>query len=167
MSFIAGFDGRLYYQTTGTRDFWGTSEDGDVEVTGDAPANLEEVELAQDVSLKIDPNEWDASSRAGRGFDASEPTTIRAEITFQLIWDPDDGFCQALISALFGRTKLAIACLDGASDEAGSQGLWADTKAFGTSREEKLKEGMVVPITLKPCVSSVHPQWVTVAGASA
>jgi hypothetical protein len=167
MGFQIGFEARLYYLSVGTRDYWGSSVQGDLEASGEAPDNLTEIETVQDLDLKLDPNEWDASSRQGRGFDASEPTTHKPEITFSIIYDTDDAAFQALKTAWIDRTVIAIACLDDESDVEGAEGLWADMKVMAFSRAEKLKEGLVVKVTLKPCYSATHPQWVTVAAASA
>jgi hypothetical protein len=164
--FTIGYEGKLYYLSTGTRTYWGSSEQGDFEASGAAPANLVEAVNVQDLDLKIEMNEWDATTRESLGVDQAEPTTMKAEITFTMVYDTSDAFFAALKTACLNRTAIPVACLDAADDEAGAEGLWADMKVFGFSRSEKLKEGMNVPITLKPCRSSVHPQWVTVAASS-
>ncbi len=164
--FTIGYEGFLYFLSTGSRTFWADSEDGDVEASGAAPDNLTEAVNVQDLDMKLEPNEWDATTREARGFDQSEPTTLKGSIEFTMVYDTSDAFFTKLKTCYFGRSEIGIACLDGESDEVGAEGLWASMKVFNFGRGEKLKEGMVVPITLKPCRSSVHPQWVTVAGGS-
>lgn len=164
--FTIGYEGKLYYLSMGTRAFWPGSSDGDVEATGAAPSNLVEAVNIKDCDVKLTPNEWDSTTRESRGFDTSEPTTLKGEITFEMVYDTSDAFCLAIISAVMNRSKLGVVALDGSKDVNGSQGFWLDCKVFDFGRGEKLKEGMMVPVALKPCRSSVHPQWVTTSGAA-
>jgi hypothetical protein len=149
-----GMSCKLYRQTTGTRAAWPGS--------GAAP-NLEEITNARDVTLNLEKGEADVTTRGNNGWRAMKSTLKDGSVEFEMVWDTsDDGF-SALKDAFFNGTSIALAILDGASDTAGTEGLWADFEVMNFSRSEPLEEAVKANVTVKPTYSSVAAEWAVVA----
>lgn len=154
-----GFEMSLEYLSTGTRAGWDATSN--IEVEGAAPENLTEITTVRDVTLNLEHIEDDDTDRAGvwvitdQGLkDCSIDFTIRNDNT-DLGW-------LAVRDAWLNKTAIAIACLDGPSGTAGSQGVWADWKVSKFARGEPLKGKSTIDVSIKPGRATVPPQWVTV-----
>lgn len=154
MSAKLGMNCKLYRQTTGTRAAWPGS--------GAAP-NLEEVTNVKDLTLNLEKGEADVTTRANDGWRATLGTLKEGSIEFEMVWDTDDAGFAALKDAWMNGTSIALAILDGESDVAGTQGLWADCSVISFSRSEPLEEAATASVTVKPTYSAVAAEWVTVA----
>ena len=148
-----GLDGKLYYQSTGTREAWPGS--------GAAP-NLVVIDNCRDLTMSLETDEWDATTRAAAGWEVIATKLTKATIEFEMLWKTSDAAFAAVKNAFMNGTTLALAVLDGVEDTAGVEGLWADFHVTKFGRNEPLREGMVVPVTLRPADSAVAPEWVTV-----
>lgn len=149
-----GLDGKLYRQTTGTREAWPAS--------GGAP-DLEVIDNCKDLTMTIEKDEWDATTRAALGWEVIATKLKKANIEFTMLWKKSDPGFAAIKTAFLNDGTIAIAVLDDESDAAGAEGLWADFEVLKFGRNEPLREGMTVPVTLKPAASDVAPEWVVVA----
>lgn len=152
-SFILGLDAKLYYQSTGTRAAWPASG---------APENLTEMTNVRDVTINLETGEADVTTRGGNGWRQTAATLKDGTVEFEMIHDPGDPSFTAVKTAWINGSNIALAVLDGASDTAGVQGLWADFQITNFSRSEALEEALVISVTAKPARSDVAPEWVTV-----
>ena len=150
---ILGLNCKAYYQTTGTRAAWPAS--------GTAP-NLSEITNIRDVTLNLEKGESDVTTRGGSGWRQTKGTLKEGSVEFEMVWDSEDAAFTAIKEAYMNGTTIACAFLDGESDTAGSQGLWADFDVINFSRNEALEEAVKVSVTLKIAYSAVSPEWVTV-----
>ena len=148
-----GREGYLYYQSTGTRAAW--------PLTGTAP-NLQEVDRATDVEIGGSKGTADVSNRGSGGFRLNLVTLKEITLTFTLIWYRSDAATAAIHTAFFDDETLALAALDGESDEPGAQGIWADWHITEFNHAQPLEEGMSVSVTAVIAPSAVDPEWITV-----
>lgn len=152
-TFILGLNAKAYRLTTGTRAAWPASG---------APASLEEMANVKDVTINLETGEADVTTRGGSGWRQTAATLKDGSVEFEMIWDPGDADFAAIQSAWANGTNIAMAFLDGASDTAGVQGLWADFQITNFSVSQALEEAITVSVTAKPARSDVAPAWVTV-----
>lgn len=158
-----GFNGKLYYLTTGTRATWGAIGGDGFSHTAAANANLSEVTLARDVTYPIAVDKADVTSRASGGWKASLPALSDLSIEFQMVYDPTDTPTIAILKAFFLKTTIALAALDGAKGTAGVSGICADCCIVKCDKSESLSEGQMLSITAVPTASAVNPEWVKVS----
>lgn len=152
-TFILGLDAKMYRQTTGTRAAW--------PATGTAP-DLEEMGNVKDVTINLETGEADVTTRGGSGWRQTASTLKDGTVEFEMIHDPGDTDFTAIKNAWLNGTNIAMAVLDGASDTAGVQGLWADFQITNFSQSQPLEEAMTYSVTAKPARSDVAPAWITV-----
>ena len=155
MAVINGKDCKLYYLPSGTREAWPATLDPDniVEIT-----NVKDIEMATPVSASVD-----STTRASGDFDTEEPIGIKLSITGEMPWDTTDTAFAAFLDAYQGNPVIPVACLDGDSTTAGTEGVWADMKLHNFNRSEPLRGEAVASFELRPCRSSVPAEWVLVA----
>lgn len=156
-NFVLGLNAKMYRLSTGTRAAW--------PATG-APKNLEEMTNVRDVTVNLETGEADVTTRGGSGWRQTAQTLKDGTVEFEMIHDPGDEDFTAIQEAWLNGTNIALAVLDGASTDAGVQGLWADFQITNFSQSQPLEEAMTISVTAKPARSSVAPEWVTVAGGS-
>lgn len=121
------------------------------------------LELVQDATLNLDANETDVSVRGSGGWDQSEPTTKKAELTFKVMHDNSNSDFTTLRDAFLNRTALDMAVLDGAANASGAQGLRAMWKVFKFARSEGLRDAVTYDVTMKPSFETTNtPTWMTV-----
>lgn len=148
-----GFECKLFYLSTGTRAAWPASG---------APTNLAEITSARDVTLNLEKGEADVSRR-GSEWKLTRGALKDASIEFDLLYREGDAAYEFLRDAFLNNTPVALAALSGASNVAGSEGLWAEFEVLSFSRNEALEEGVTFSVTIKPTDSEVEPEWVVVA----
>lgn len=157
MGFKLGQDAKIYRLTTGTRAAWPSTED---------PANLAEITNVRDVTVNMTKSEADATTRGSGGWKQTVAALKDASVDFEMVWDDADTHFEAIKdSFVSGNAAVALAILDGVSDTAGTQGLWADFMVTGFEKGEPLEGVQMVKVTVKPTYSAVAPQWVTVVDA--
>lgn len=145
MAFVLGLSGKVY-RNTGT---YGSP-------------TWNEIPNVKDLTLSLEKDESDATTRAGSGWKQTVATLKDASIEWDMIWDPTDADFTALRDSFLNNTTLDLMVLDGANTVTGNQGLRADMQVFNLSREENLTEVMMVKITVKPTFSANAPTWYTV-----
>jgi len=119
----------------------------------------------RNLKLTPDPVTVDASTRGGGAWKQTAVAMHDATVDFDLPWDSEDETLQALKAAYFGRTTVGVAVMDGAIDEAGSEGLWMDAAVVKFERDEPLEGEVTVAVSLKPGVSENAPEWKVIAGS--
>ena len=121
------------------------------------------LELVQDATLNLDADEADVTVRGSSGWAQAEPTTRKAELTFQIMHDNANSDFTMLRDAFLNRTAMDMAVLDGAANASGAQGLRAMWKVFRFSRSEALRDAVVYEVTMKPSFETTNvPVWMTV-----
>ena len=154
MGTLLGVDAKLYRLSTGTRTAWPGSG---------AHSDLDEVPNVRDLTLNISASEADVTTRGNGGWKATVSAIKDAELSFEMVWDPDDTDFVAMRDAFLNNTVIALAVLDQASTTTGAQGIWADFRVTGFNKTENLEDAQRVSVTIKPGYSAVAPEWVTVA----
>lgn len=142
MSIVMGYAAKLYRNT------------GDY----DSPTWVE-IDNAKDVTLALNADEVDVTTRAGGGHKQTEPGLIDSSVEFDINWDTDDENFSALQTAFLARTEIEVLVLDGAYTSAGSEGLRMTAKVTTFSRDEALASNLTVSVTLKPCIADNAPEW--------
>ena len=129
-----------------------------------ASPTWDEVPNVKDLSLDLSANEADASTRGNGGWNAVVATQKDAEVTFDMLWDPDDTDLQAFRDAFLNRTTIEVAVLDGVTGNtpADASGLRFEAVVTKFSRAEPLADVDSVSVALKPTyTSNGGPTWVT------
>lgn len=138
-----GFEGFLYY---------------DEEGAGGTPTWLH-VPNVQDLSLPLEADEAEVSTRGGGGWKQYLQGLKDASIEWSMVWDPEDTAVQAFLTAFLSGGVIGLAVMDGPVANVGSEGLWLDVVITGFNKDEALSEGQTVAITAKPAYSATAPQW--------
>jgi len=115
-----------------------------------------EVENVVDANFNIEKGEADMTVR-GSGWEAMRTTLLSATVEFQLRYDPNDASFEQIRAAFFAvpSTPVAFAVLDGPD----GNGLDADFEITRFGRNEPLREGVTVPVTIKPTNITRAPDW--------
>lgn len=124
----------------------------------------DEVTNVKDLTLNMGANKAGAATRGNGGWDAVVPTVKQAELSFEMLWDPDDADLEAFRSAYINGTTVEVAALDGTigNSPADAHGLRFEGVVTKFSRAEPLAEVDSVSVTIEPTVTSNGgPTWVT------
>jgi len=150
-----GIDCELHLQTTGARAAWPASG---------IPANLDEIDIVQDVRLSDERDEVELKLRKHGGFAVSEFTTRKISLEIDILYDPDDPNFIILLAAYQGNNPVAIAVCDQDPAVEGAQGIWADWKIGSFSQPQEAAGVVMCSLTLKFAHTDVSPEdFVTVA----
>ena len=109
----------------------------------------------KDLSLKMKKGEAKANSRASR-WAKTRGSLKEAEIEWEMNDEPTDTALAAIIAAFINDTPLAFFVKDAAD----GHGIDGDFEVFTCDRDEKLEEGLVYKISIKPCPSTRDVTWV-------
>lgn len=120
----------------------------------------EEMPNVRDLTLNLEKNEADVTTRGNQGWRATVGTLKDASIEFQMVWDPSDGGFAALQQAFFSNTPVELAVMDGDITDPDSEGLRASFDVFNFTRNEALEEAILVDVTIKPTYAAHAPQWI-------
>jgi hypothetical protein len=145
-SFVLGYNAKLY-RNTGTY----------------ASPTWSEMTNVKDLTLNMDLDEADVTTRASGGWKANVATLLDGSIEFEMVYDPTDANFTAVQTAFFSRSAVEFAAMDGPIATAGSQGLRATCMVKQFSVEEKLAEALTVKVTIKPTYAANPPSWYTVS----
>jgi len=124
-----------------------------------------EMKNVTNVQLSLETGEADITTRAAQGWKMSAATLKEASIEFEMLYDPGDADFQAVQSAFFNHTALAIFVSDGSGG-----GLDCDCVVTNFSIDQSLEEAVKVSVTLKPTniggSSGRAPAWTTGSSTS-
>ena len=121
-----------------------------------------EMQNVKDLTLSVEANEADATTRGNNGWEAIVAALKKGSIEFEMVWDTADADFTAIQQAFFGNTTIEFAVMDGDVASSGSQGLRATMTITNFSRSEPLQEVMTVSVTIKPTYAANAPEWMTV-----
>lgn len=141
MAFRLGFQAVAKYQTDG--------------VAGSAGKNA--ATNIRDLTLSIEKNTAEVTTRAAEGWRQFLAALKDAEVTFNIVWDTEDPFFEAISDSFFNDTVIGMAFLD--QDTGAGIGLVADFMVTNFTRNETLEEALTVDVTLKPAYSATAPEW--------
>jgi len=114
-----------------------------------------EVKNVKDLSLKMKKGEAKTNSRASTW--AKQKGSLKeAEIEWEMNDDSTDTALSTFIAAFINSTPVAFKVLDAID----GHGLDGDFEVFTCEREEKLEEGIVYKIGIKPCPSTRDITWI-------
>lgn len=116
----------------------------------------------KDLTLNLDKDETDVTTRASGGFKEFVDGLIDASIEFSMLWDTADTDFTAIRTAFFAKTAIEFLILDGLQATAGSQGLRVTCMVKSFTRNETLGEALMVDCTIRPVKNSnAAPAWYT------
>jgi hypothetical protein len=116
-----------------------------------------EVTNARDVTINMDKDEFDASTRGSGGWEATVMTLKKASVDFDILYLTGDANFTAFLGSYLNNTTLDMLAYDGPYNQAGCQGLRAPMQVSKCSRKEPLKEGLTSEISVKPTYNSSFP----------
>lgn len=150
MAIKLGFDAKLYLddQASYASPTW-------VEVTN-----------CKDVTLTLEKNDTDVTTRGSGGWRATIGVLKDATIEFTMIWDTDDPNFQIIKEAFLAGTStpVNVAVMDGDIEEAGSEGFRALCIVTNFTRNEPLEEALTVDVSLRPTYFPADPpEWLVIS----
>ncbi|MEO2031485.1 MAG: phage tail tube protein [Planctomycetaceae bacterium] len=116
----------------------------------------------KDVTLNLEADEADVTTRGNAGWRATIAALKDGSIEYEMVWDTADPDFTAIQQAFFGNTEIEFAVMDGDITASGSQGLRATMSITNFSRSEALEEVIGVSVTAKPTYADNAPEWMTV-----
>ncbi len=121
-----------------------------------------EISNIANLSLNLDKDEIDLTTRGSGGFKEFVDGLIDAGIDFDLVWDTSDAAFTAIQTAYFAKTAVEFLILDGDEGTTGSQGLRVTCMIKKFSRSEQLGDALKVDVTIRPVKNSdAAPAWYT------
>jgi predicted secreted protein len=88
-------------------------------------SNLSEVTNARDLTLNIEKNMVDVTTRATNGWKAEKGALKTGSVEFSMVYDVTDTH----MTAFFTNATVAMAVLDGSDATLGTEGLWSDLRS--------------------------------------
>lgn len=145
--FQLGMNARLYYKEGGQ----------------DESGPWVELGNAKDVTLNLETDEADVTTRANKGWKAIVATLKSASVEFEMVWDRQDPGFKVIRNAFLNNRIVGIQVLDGPAEggeEPDGQGLQADWMITSFKRNEPLGEAITVSVTIKITYSATPPTWI-------
>lgn len=120
------------------------------------------IDNVKDLTLNLDKDEVDITTRGSGGFKEFIDGMIDASIDFGMVWDTADTDFTAIRTAFFAKTAIEFLILDGLQATSGSQGLRVTCMIKSFTRNENLGEALMVDVTLRPVKNAnAAPAWYT------
>lgn len=120
------------------------------------------IKYVRDGQLNQEAGEVEVTSRASGGHKEFIAGLFEEGFEFDIRWKPADENFAALRAAFHNRTPVELAIMDGDIESAGSEGLRATFVVLQFQRPEKMEEGMVANVVVKPTESDNPPEWLVV-----
>lgn len=118
----------------------------------------------KDLTLNLDKDETDVTTRASGGFKEFVDGLIDASIEFSMLYDTTDTDFTAIRTAFFAKSSIEFLILDGLVATTGAQGLRVTCMVKSFTRNETLGEALMTDVTIRPVKNSnAAPTWYTVA----
>lgn len=121
-----------------------------------------EITNIRDLSLSLEADEADVTTRGNNGWKATVQTLKDATVEFQMVWDTAGDDFTAIQTAFLANTSIECAFMDGSISTNGNQGLRATFMVTNFSRTENLTEAVMVDVSLKVTYADNAPAWYTV-----
>lgn len=146
MAHVLAEDAKLYYNTGSY-----------------ATPTWTEITNVKDLTLNLDKDEIDVTTRGSGGYKEFADGLIDASIDFSTVWDTSDTPFTAMRTAFFAKTAIEFLVLDGSSATSGNQGLRATCMIKTFTRNETLGDALMVDVSVRPVKNSdAAPAWYTV-----
>lgn len=116
------------------------------------------VPTVRDLTVNMENDEADVSSRAGAGFKETALPLIGLSIDFEMLFDATEAICKGFITAYLARTKKAFLVTDASGD-----GWDADFVITNFTYGQPLNGAVVAKFTIKPTPSTRAPAWLDAA----
>lgn len=121
-----------------------------------------EIDNVKDLTLNLDKDETDVTTRASGGFKEFVDGMIDASVEWSMLWDTSDANFTAIRTAFFAKTAVEFLILDGDEATAGSQGLRVTCMVKGFTRNETLGDALMVDVNIRPTKNAnAAPAWYT------
>lgn len=141
MALVLGIDAKLYYKVGGVA----------------AGGSWIELTNVKDVTLGLEKDEADVTTRGSGGFRAMVGTLRSAPVNFNMVWDTVDAGFIAIKNTFFASPGvIGLRIYD---RTAPGTGLEADFDIFGFTRNEELAEALSVDVVAKITRSDTAPVW--------
>ena len=128
-----------------------------------ASPSWDEVDSARDVTLGLEKNETDISTRGNDGWEATATVRKKGSVEFELLWKPEGADFEAFRDAWLNGDSIEVAVMDGPIDTPGSQGLRATMQVIMFKRKEPLDGAVMADVSLKPTLAAQPPEWMVIA----
>lgn len=103
----------------------------------------------KDVTPSGETVEADVTTRGSGKFTQTVPVRINMEVTFQMVWDPEDEAFAAIQDAWYNQAVIGFRTLDKAVGD-GGRGWAFDAGVTNFSKAEPLDGVQMVDVTIKP-----------------
>ena len=123
-----------------------------------------EIEVIQDVQLGMTKAEKVLDFR-GNNFSINRGLLKNANIVLTCHQVVEDAFLGVVQAAFFANTEVEVALMDGATNDAKSEGLRVTCEVFEFSRSEAIADTLMWNIVLKPSSFVNAPAWFTGSGS--
>ena len=121
----------------------------------------DEIKNVKDVTLNLEADEEEVTTRGSGGWKEFEQTLKDASIEFDMRADDTDADFTALKNAWANRATIELMALDGDEATTGTQGLRAEMRVISMTRSEPLGGHLSYSFTIKPAVNAnAAPSWV-------
>ncbi len=110
---------------------------------------------ARDITVTIEDDELDATSRGSAGWNEIELGNRSLGVEFDMVAKVTDSVYGTLLAAKLARTAISVLVLDAAT----GQGPDFDAKVVKFNISNPLKDIQTVSVTLKPTPSTRAPAW--------
>ena len=121
-----------------------------------------EMSNCKDLTLGLEKNEADVTTRASNGWRATVAVLKDATVEFKMVHDPDDTGFTAISDAFFSGDPILGLVLSGDKTDAKAVGLEAVFAVMSFTRNEPLEEALTIDVKLRPTYyPSKPPAWVT------
>lgn len=114
-----------------------------------------EITNVKDVTLTLEKDEIDVTTRGSGGYKEFVDGLIDATIDFNMIWDTTDAAFTAIRTAFFAKSAVEFLVLDDGTTD--GQGLRATCMIKSFSRGETLGEALTVDVSIRPVKNSNSP----------
>ena len=118
----------------------------------------------KDVTMNLTKATADITTRKANGWRVQVGTLKEASLEFEMLYDPEDADCQAIMNAYLNNTPLAFFVSDGEGN-----GLDADFSINDCNQGQALEEGVTFSVTATPTdiggSSGRAPVWESGSGS--
>jgi hypothetical protein len=122
-----------------------------------------ELTNCKNVSRKLEKGESDVTTRGNNGWTATAGTLKSLEVSFEMVYDPEDANYTAIESAFFDNEVIEVAIMDGDIAVDGTRGVRCSVEVFNFEQKEDLTEAIMVDVTLKPTYAANAPERMTIS----
>lgn len=147
MTARAGIDAKAYVNNGSPTPLLLTGAN-QVAWTGDG--DTVELNLVQDLTLNLERNEIDVSSRSNNGWREFIGGLKNGGVDTSIRWDPGNAIFDFLFTSWQDATELGYFFADGAIGVTGTVGLLSNMKILTFTRNEPLEGALTADITLRP-----------------